>query len=72
MAKLILSNNIKSLRFHCDEMTQQDLATKSGVSRQTIIAIESGKYNPSLELSFRIAHVFKVKLEEVFSYKVVN
>jgi putative transcriptional regulator len=53
-------------------MTQQELANKSGVSRQTIIAIESGKYKPSLELSFRIANVFKVKIEGVFSHKVVN
>ncbi len=49
-------------------MTQQDLADKVGVTRQTIVAIESGKYSPTLELAFRIARVFKVPLEEVFSF----
>jgi len=72
MTRLILSNNIKGLRFLRGEMTQQELATKAGVSRQTIIAIENSKYNPSLELSFRIAHVFEVGIEEVFDYKVVS
>jgi len=50
------------------EMTQQELADKVGVSRQTIVAIEKGNYSPSLELAFKIAHVFNVPLEEVFSY----
>ncbi len=63
-----ISNNIRTLRFHNDEMTQQELADKVNVTRQTIIAMEKGKYSPSLELAFRIAHVFKVPLEEVFSY----
>jgi putative transcriptional regulator len=49
-------------------MTQQELADKVGVTRQTIVAIESGKYSPTLELAFRIAHVFIVPLEEVFSF----
>jgi putative transcriptional regulator len=56
------------LRFNADEMTQQVLADKVGVSRQTIVAIEKGKYSPSLELAFRIAHVFHTPLEAVFTY----
>ena len=50
-------------------MTQQELADRTGVSRQTIMAIESGKYSPTLQLAFQIAEIFKVKLEEVFQYK---
>ena len=68
MGKSRVSNNIRKLRFFNDEMTQQQLAEKVGVTRQTIIAMEKGKYSPSLELAFRIAHVFAVPLEEVFSY----
>ena len=68
MAKGRISNNIRKLRFFRDEMTQQQLAEKVGVTRQTIIAMEQDKYSPSLELAFRIAHVFGVPLEEVFSY----
>jgi putative transcriptional regulator len=64
--KFEISNNIRRLRFFANEMTQQDLAEKVGVSRQTIIAIESGKYSPSLELAFRIADVFSVGIGEVF------
>jgi len=61
-----IGNNIRKLRFNNNEMTQQDLADKAGVTRQTIVAIEKGKYSPSLELAFRIALIFKVPLEEVF------
>jgi putative transcriptional regulator len=68
MAKGRISNNIRKLRFFRDEMTQQQLAEKVGVTRQTIIAMEQDKYSPSLELAFRIAHVFGVPLEEVFTY----
>lgn len=68
MGKSQVINNIRSLRFHSEEMTQQQLADKAGVTRQTVIAIESGKYSPSLELAFRIALAFGVKLEEVFTY----
>ena len=68
MGKGRIKNNIRTLRFFNDEMTQQQLAKKVGVTRQTIIAMEKGKYSPSLELAFRIAHVFNVPLEEVFSY----
>lgn len=67
-----INNNIRKLRFNSGEMTQQDLAKKTGVTRQTIVAIESNKYSPSLELAFRIALVFKVPLEEVFSYNHVE
>ena len=63
-----VSNNIRKLRFFHDEMTQQVLAEKVGVTRQTIIAMEKGHYSPSLELAFRIAFVFDSPLEEVFSY----
>ena len=68
MGKSQVKNNIRKLRFFRDEMTQQQLAEKVGVTRQTIIAMEQGKYSPSLELAFRIARVFEVPLEEVFSY----
>jgi putative transcriptional regulator len=68
MAKKRISNNIRKLRFFNDEMTQQQLAEKVGVTRQTIIAMEKDRYSPSLELAFKIAHVFGVPLEEVFSY----
>ena len=63
-----LSNNIRKLRFEADEMSQQILAEKVGVTRQTIIAIEKDKYSPSLEVAFKISNVFKVPLEEVFIY----
>jgi putative transcriptional regulator len=68
MGKSQISNNIRKLRFFNDEMTQQELAKKVSVTRQTIIALEKSKYAPSLELAFRIAHVFDVPLEEVFTY----
>jgi putative transcriptional regulator len=68
MSKPLISNNIRKLRFNHDEMTQQELADKVGVTRQTIIAIESAKYSPSLELAFRIARVFNITIEEVFSF----
>ncbi len=63
-----ISNNIRKLRFNHDEMTQQQLAEKVGVTRQTIVAIEKEKYSPTLELAFRIAAVFNLPLEEVFSF----
>ena len=70
MEKRRINNNIRKLRFFQNEMTQQQLADKVGVTRQTIIAMEQGKYSPSLELAFRVALVFGVPLEEVFSYDV--
>jgi putative transcriptional regulator len=68
MSKKHIENKIRTLRFFKDEMTQQALADEVGVTRQTIVAIEQGKYSPTLELSFRIAHVFGVPLNEVFTY----
>jgi putative transcriptional regulator len=68
MDKRRINNNIRKLRFFHNEMTQQELAQKVGVTRQTIIAMEQGKYSPSLELAFRIALVFGMPLNEVFSY----
>jgi len=68
MAKTELRNCIRRLRFNHDEMTQQELANRAGVTRQTIIAIEAGKYAPSLTLAFRIARVFGLRVEEVFQY----
>ncbi len=65
---VFISNNIRRLRFFANEMTQQELADRTGVTRQTIVAIENGKYFPSLELAFRIAHTFSVPLSDVFSY----
>lgn len=72
MSKRRINNNIRTLRFFSNEMTQQQLAEKVGVSRQTIIAMEQDKYSPSLELAFRIALVFERPLEEVFSYDLVD
>ena len=63
-----LSNNIRKLRFEADEMSQQTLADKIGVTRQTIFAIEKDKYSPSLEVAFKISNVFKRPLEDVFTY----
>lgn len=63
-----VTNEIRRLRFEHDEMTQADLAARIGVTRQTVIAIEQGRYSPSLEMAFRIARVFGVPLEAVFQY----
>ena len=68
MAKVI-SNRIRWLRFENGEMTQHELARRSGCTRQTIHAIEAAKYGPSLELAFKIAEVFDVGIEEVFQYE---
>ena len=70
-ARFRITNNLRRLRFDADEMTQQELAEKVGVTRQTIIAIEAEKYSPSLELAFRLAAVFRKPLEEVFLYERV-
>ncbi|MBE9483030.1 MAG: helix-turn-helix transcriptional regulator [Chloroflexi bacterium] len=64
-----IENRIRRLRFDHNEMTQEKLAIKAGCTRQTIIALEQGKYVPSIELSFRIARAFEVPLEEVFQYE---
>jgi len=63
-----ITNDIRALRFANGEMTQADLAERIGVTRQTVIAIEQGKYSPSLELAFQIADVFGVPLGSVFQY----
>lgn len=63
-----VTNRIRALRFAADEMTQAELAQRVGLARQTIIAIEQGRYSPSLEMAFRIAGVFGVPIEEVFQY----
>ena len=65
---ITITNTIRKLRFEHGEMTQQDLAERVGVTRQTINAIELGKYSPSLEVAFRIAAAFGARLEDVFSY----
>jgi putative transcriptional regulator len=67
-----LSNQIRRLRFEKGEMTQQQLADLVGVTRQTIIAMEQGKYAPSLPLAFRIARAFGVPLESVFQYEPIH
>jgi putative transcriptional regulator len=69
MAGSQVSNTIRTLRFHAEEMTQLELAKRVGVSRQTIVAIEKAKYSPSLDLAFRIARTFGKPLEEVFIYE---
>lgn len=63
-----VTNSIRALRFTHDEMTQAQLAERVGVTRQTVIAIEQGKYSPSLEMAFQIARVFGVALDAVFQY----
>lgn len=65
--KTSVTNNIRTLRFLAGEMTQQHLADQVGVTRQTILAVENGKYSPTLELAFAIAKVFGKPLEEIFS-----
>ncbi len=68
MSQSPIRNNIRKLRFFHDEMTQKELAERVGVTRQTIVAIEKAQYSPSLEVAFRIAHVFGAPLPEVFIY----
>ena len=63
-----IANNIRRLRFEHNEMTQAELAERIGMTRQTVAAIEAGKYSPSLEAAFRIAQVFEVPLEQVFQW----
>ena len=63
-----VTNSIRALRFAKGEMTQAELADRVGVTRQTVLAIEQGKYSPSLEVAFQIARVFGVSLDDVFQY----
>ncbi|MFC1897716.1 helix-turn-helix transcriptional regulator [Chloroflexota bacterium] len=69
MLKTEIKNRIRRLRFDHDEMTQEELANRAGCTRQTIIALEQGKYVPSITLAFSIARAFGVTLEEVFQYE---
>ena len=69
MARERLVNQIRTLRFMAGEMTQAELGERIGVTRQTIAAIEQGKYSPTLEAAFRIARVFEKPLEEVFQWE---
>jgi len=69
MPDLLITNNIRTLRFFAGEMTQLELAERIGASRQTILNIEAGKYTPSLELAFRIADAFGVPIGEVFEHR---
>ena len=68
MPKAEIQNKVRKFRFENGEMTQQDLADRAGCTRQTIVALEQGKYVPSLSLAFRIAKAFGAPLEEVFQY----
>lgn len=63
-----VTNSIRRLRFERGELTQAELAERIGVTRQTVIAIEQGRYSPSLELAFQIAHALRVTLDDVFQY----
>lgn len=67
-----ISNKIRVLRFHHDEMSQAQLGQRIGLTRQTVAAIEAGKYSPSLEAAFRIAQVFGVPLTEVFQWQAAT
>ena len=69
MAKSEITNRVRRLRFDNGELTQQQLADRVGVTRQTIIAIEAGKYSPSLPLAFKLARTFGVPIEQVFQYE---
>lgn len=71
MNKKYIQNNIRRLRFDASEMTQQELADIVNASRQTIVAIEKGKYSPSLELAFKISDAFGKPIGEVFSYEII-
>lgn len=69
VGKVIIKNRIRESRFRKGEMTQQELADRVGITRQTVIALEKNKYYPSLELAFRIARTFALRLEDVFQYE---
>ena len=70
--KIVIRNQIRRLRFENGEMTQHELARRSGCTRQTINAIEAAKYGPSLELAAKLAEVFGVGIDEVFQFEVVS
>jgi putative transcriptional regulator len=70
LTEIVIRNQIRRLRFENGEMTQNELAKRCGCTRQTINAVEAAKYGPSLELAFKLCHVFNVGIEEVFQYEV--
>ena len=72
MSNSPIQNSIRKWRFMSGELTQQELADKVGISRQTVVAIEKGNYSPSLELAFRIALAFNTSIEEIFIYDLVE
>ena len=72
MEQAIIHNQIRQLRFKHGELTQQALADRVGITRQTVIALEKGKFYPSLELAFRIAQTFGMPLEEVFQFELTK
>lgn len=72
MIEGVISNRIRQLRFELGEMSQAELGARIGVTRQTIAAIEAGKYSPTLEAAFRIAHVFGTSLDAVFQWKAID
>lgn len=72
MANLRLRNNLRLIRFLSNEMTQAELGERLGVTRQTIAAIEAGKYSPTLETAFRLADIFQKPLEEIFQWDKEN
>ena len=72
MAKARIANRIRRLRFDNDEMTQEELANRAGCTRQTIIALEQGRYVPSITLAFQIARAFGLTLEDVFQYEITQ
>lgn len=72
MKKLQIGNKVRTLRFMNDEMTQKDLASKVGVSRQTIVAIEKGQYAPSLELCFKLSIVFGIPVHQIFFVEKID
>jgi putative transcriptional regulator len=72
MPKGKITNHIRQYRFNADEMTQEQLADNVGVSRQTIVALEKNMYSPSLDLSFRIARVFNVGIEDIFQFEAAK
>ena len=72
LTEITIRNQIRRLRFENGEMTQKELAKRSGCTRQTINAVEAAKYGPSLELAFKISHVFGVGVEDVFQYEAIK
>jgi len=72
MKKIIIGNNVRKYRFFKNEMTQKELAEAVGVSRQTIVAIEKGKYSPALELCFKLSIIFETPIDEIFFVEAID